>query len=405
MRPSVIQPFAALRYAAGDISKEICPPYDVISPAEKEELLAASGYNIVRVEFPENKPVGIKRAGKTFQSWRRDGVLIKDRRPSFYVYTQQFEISGRSRTRTGFFCALKLDPERIYRHEHTSAKPVDYRLELLKGVGANTSPIFCLFGDTQGRASDTLSAYMDKKSTKRLYQFTDKDNIKHSLRAVTDPLAIFEIQKTFTGEKFVIADGHHRYRTSLLYAEMKNRQAAGRDRAARPAHGAGATAGTICPHNYILAFLCPAESPGLVILPTHRAVRPRTDVSSKIKRYFDLKEWDGKGKPQIVVYHTGSFRIMHLKKKYLDKFRRYLQVPAIVLHKLVFDEVRTEDIYFTKDYQDAVRKAEEVRGYAFLLEPVKTGDLFLYSLSGMIMPPKTTYFYPKVPAGLVVYQV
>ncbi|MFN3966105.1 MAG: DUF1015 family protein [Endomicrobiia bacterium] len=372
----LVEPFNGIRYTQKNLCKLICPPYDIISPQDKKELENLSPYNFVRIELPDNA----KSAKNLLNLWANKKILIKEKMSSIYVYQQEFFISKKKFIRTGFFSALKLDPERIYKHERITLKPVQQRLELLKETKTCTSPIFCLFDDRKKGVQKILSKVISKKPA---IEFTDKENIKHKLWILSDPKIVSKLKEKIDKSDIIIADGHHRFHTSLLYKE-KNPLA---DR--------------------ILAFLCSTEDKGVVILPTHRVVKNRPEIKQKIEKYFNLSRWDGKSKPQIVCYFNGEFNVLtpknfsKLKEKIKNKL--YLKVPAIILHKIILDEVNPEDIFYTKNIDEAVKEAQKINGYAFLLEAASIRSIFLLSKHGEIMPPKTTYFYPKIPAGIVCY--
>jgi len=375
-KPYLVEEFSGIRYSQKDLSKLICPPYDVISLEEKKNLENLSPYNFVRIELPENA----KKAKMFLNLWENKKILVKEKNPSFYVYQQEFSISKKKFTRTGFFSALKLDPQRIYKHEKITLKPIQQRFELLRETKTCTSPIFCLFSDRKNKIEKLLLKITLKKPE---LEFTDRENIKHRLWISSDEKINLNLKENLEKSDIVIADGHHRFHTSLLYKE----KFPSADR--------------------ILAYLCSIEDKGVVILPTHRVVKNRPEIKLKIEKYFNLSKWDGKSKPQIVCYFNGEFNVLKPKnisypKKFL-KNKLLLSIPAIILHKIILDEVNPEDIFYTKNIDEAVKEAQRINGYAFLLEPAPIKSIFALSKKGEIMPPKTTYFYPKVPAGIVFY--
>lgn len=386
-----IIPFRAIRYSgADDLSGLVCPPYDVINPAERQRLLSLPN-NFVRIESPqqiglsETKDiVAATASGRTYKKWLKSGVLAREKAGAFYYYSQEFELAGKKITRRGFFAALKLDEKQILIHERISRKPIQGRLELMKKTEANISPIFCLFPDAGGKAMRILK----KLSKGQEYdEFTDNGGVRHKTSAITDPKTIYALSQCLRGAKVMIADGHHRYRTAIIF----------RDR-----HGGRKEYGGH--FDYILAFLCPLEDPNVVIMATHRALRAYPDVVMRLEENFRLVPWSGRKAPGIIVYKDGSFFDIRLKSKLLEKrMAGYSRIPSMLLDKTVLGSVPVDNIFYTHDQADAISCAQSVQGYAFLLQPPSVKDVYRFAKSGVAMPPKTTFFYPKIPAGLVIY--
>jgi uncharacterized protein (DUF1015 family) len=153
------------------------------------------------------------------------------------------------------------------------------------------------------------------------------------------------------------------------------------------------------PYNYILIYLCPLNDPGMVVLPTHRVVRIHPDLWSVTKRNFNICQWNGKGQPSIVRYYSGRFEQLIPKKKSND-------ISVRILHNMLLDKIyEKEEIAYVKDIDEAVQYAGRINGMAFLLDAPDTRKVYQESRSGKIMPHKTTYFYPKIPAGIVIYSL
>src|SRR3989339_442650 len=251
-----IKPFHGIRYKDGDISKFICPPYDIISAPEKERLKKSSAANLVRIELPDaaggcNK---YQSAARLFNDWRAKNVLLEDKTPALYFYEQTFADKGRKMTRRGFFAALGLEnPHKgnIKPHEKTLAKPKEDRLKLIRAVRANISPIFGLFNDPKKRI---VTLAKDISRAKPLSSAKDKDGVTHRFWKLEDRETIACIQNMLDNQNIFIADGHHRYETAWNYSQERKKK----DK--KFSKDAG--------YNFVLVFLCPMEDPGLSIWPT-----------------------------------------------------------------------------------------------------------------------------------------
>ena len=378
-----IIPFRGIRYKQKALANLISPPYDVISPEQRAELLKLSEYNFVRIELPES----YLSAKRTFESWAKGKILIRDKQPSIYVYQQEFLCASRNIKRTGFFCGVRIDERNIRTHEDTLSKPVEDRLKMLRFLETATSAVFSLFPDSQNRISNVLSKIVKEKP---VVQFKDKTGISHRFWQIAEPKIIKQISNGLAKEKILIADGHHRTKVSAIYrSEMSARSK---------------KSGGLAPYDYVFMYLCPMDDPGIVILPTHRVVQHDPDIENKISKYFNLKHWDGKSLPYLTVFFQGEFKTMELKNKKLKK--QYSEDMSIIaLHELVLNQVNSHDIVWTKEIAEAVKKAHGINGYAFLLNPPSINTIYKLARSRKNLPIKTTYFYPKVPAGLVMYSV
>lgn len=362
----------------------ICPPYDVINEEEKQRLRKLSKYNFVHIELPES----YEKAEKNLNNWIKNKVLIKDNQPSIYIYQQKFNYSGKEFTRTGFFCVLKLpDVEkgknRILKHEKVSQTPVKDRLELLRKTQTNTSPIFCLVEDKKKNISKLLYRLIRNKPTA---SFTDTEKILHRYWVVKEERFIKNLIKNMKNEEPFIADGHHRWTTAMLY----------RDEIKKTGNYSSEDS-----YNYVLIYIVPAQDKGILVLPTYRVVKYRDELKEKIKKYFVIKNYSSGNKiPYIVTYHDGKFsQIVPKNEKYLK------EIPVVLLHKILLDDIYSKDeIFYTKSISEAVEYAQKSSGVAFFIDKPDMKKIFHLSRKGEIMPHKTTYFYPKVPAGIVIHK-
>ena len=265
---TALEPLRALRYDGSRVALDdvVCPPYDVISPADREALLKRSEYGVVRLELPDTA----NEAAQLLHEWRRDGVLVRDAEPALWWHEQRFTgPDGIDRTRAGFFAAVRLSPYeegRVRPHERTHAHAKQARLELMRATRANLSPIFGLYDDPEGgprrgAGAGTAGDAPDMEAT-------DGDGTVHRFWRVTSPDAIAAIQAAMAEREILIADGHHRYETALSYREEQ------RERDGNPADDR--------PYDFILMYLANLHGEGLAIYPDAprraRAARRRRPV-------------------------------------------------------------------------------------------------------------------------------
>lgn len=382
-------PFRGLRYdaaTAGALSEVICPPYDVIDDAARERLYARSPHNFVRVEFPKDGPdEKYARAAKDLGDWIRRRVLRRDQRDSFYLHEHEFEVAGRRLVRRGIFGALRLYPQGegvVLPHELTFPKAKADRLELLRATRANTSPVFGMFADESGLMRSLGEAAREPAGEATM------GSERHRLERLDETQAVTRIASALRDQRIYIADGHHRYETALNFLT---------ERGDVPPHA---------PERYVLAFLCALDDPGLKILGTHRVMRGAdAALESAIARSFDTAEIDrgalGDIQPGIVVARGGVFRALTLRPatdlSALPAAWRTL--PVAIAEELLVKPARDAGAEVT--YEHDTGKAIAA-GTAILLRAVDPATLQRVADAGERMPQKTTYFYPKVPAGLVV---
>lgn len=398
-----IFPFKAFRYQLSQtkLSKALCPPYDIIGP-KLEKQLRQNPLNAVHVELPEGTSDDkYVRAKETWQEWRNKGIVRQDTDASFYIYEQSFTVNRKQFVRKGFFSEVQIEKPgagAILRHELTLSQPKEDRLKLLRSVQINTSPIFGIFRDPKSKIRDILNWYSKGDP---IVQFTDSDHVTHKLWQFSDPLSIQRVQLALGNASIFIADGHHRYETAWNYVqEMKV--------ASELENGN--------PSSRVLFFLCPVRSPGLVIFPTHRVWKERTELSQILARLkscrdvFELKEAE---KP--VLHRKNSFLVTDGKnhffvkvrsfaalRKHLRKFsKNSLNISLVQIHSLLYPGMKKEDFIYTHDQRDAVELAKKNKTVTFLVPPTSVQHLISVVSSGDLMPQKSTYFYPKIITGLV----
>jgi uncharacterized protein (DUF1015 family) len=325
------------------------------------------------------------------REWIRERVLVRDERDAFYLHEHEFELAGRRLIRRGIFGALRLYPKRdavVLPHEQTFSGPKADRLELLRATRANTSPIFGMFADESGVMRSLGEAQYSSAGEAAV------GTERHRLARIDDPAVVARVSAALRDRRVYIADGHHRYETALNYL------------AERGDVGASAS------ERYALTYLCALDDPGLRILATHRVLRARGDtrlvagaLEGAIARAFDVAEIDrgalGDIQPGIVVAGDGRFRSLTLRPA-TDVSRlpaAWRTLPVAIAEELLVKPVLEAggETAYEHDLERAV-----AAGTAILLRAVAPETLRRIADAGELMPQKTTYFYPKVPAGLVV---
>lgn len=403
-----ILPFRAFHYGSDRlriVSRLVCPPYDVISPEEHKRLLKAHGENFVKVELPSGPPADkYRRAAKIWKRWLGSGVLARDSSPAFYVYEASFRSprTGRRMVRRGFFAALRVVPwgRGVHPHEKTLPTHKADRLKLFKAMGVQPSSIQVLFDDPAGKGA----RFLRKAGLRKPWvDYSDPSGVRHRVWRVSDPAETEALRSALKRSEVVIADGHHRYETSRAFGAWARRRWGRRS----PASG------------YVMAYFSPVDDPGLEILPTHRA------VGWDKRRFVRLEKWgtlipvknlaaleplmDGRssgGTREVGVYRRGNyFRYRMTKVPPSLRGGALARLAVGCLHAGALDGLGKEDFFFTRNPREAVRVADATDGWAFFLAPTDLRQVMEVSTSGRVMPPKSTYFYPKIPSGLVSHSL
>jgi uncharacterized protein (DUF1015 family) len=408
-----IIPFRGLLYNTDKVSigDVLAPPYDIISPEFREELYQRDPYNIVRIDFGKELPGDkaesnkYERAKKYLDTWSKEGVLIQSERPSLYAYEMSYQVDGKNKKLLGFLGLVKLEElgkGMIYPHECTYSKPKQDRLNLLRICEANISPIFSLYKSYNQEVSATLKERI--QSTPYL-EAPDSEGSVHRLWEINEPNAIETIQREFIKNPVFIADGHHRYETSFEFHREMSR-------------GRNGDKGTM-PYDYVLMFLVDMYDEGITILPTHRLVPDiPDDIENMLARYFKIESFDMNvdikrklaGKyDSFGFYRNGSSTWMLLTYKGGNLAEIPLdlrEVDVFILHELLLKKIcHATDIGYEMDFKQTLKKVQDGQyRAAFFLNPTKVTDVEKAAISSMRMPPKSTYFYPKLLTGLVIHK-
>jgi uncharacterized protein (DUF1015 family) len=408
-----ISPLHALHYdlaRTGGLAPVAAPPYDVIDPAQRAELLTRSPHNVVAIDLPRDPAGGdpYAHAAATLADWRANGIVVADRQPALWALEQDYAgRDGRRSTRHGLFARVRVEdygPGRIRPHERTHPGPKEDRLRLTRATRANLSPIFSLY---DGDAWSPLAPHV---AGPPFGQLTDDDGTTHRLWRVGDAAAIAAVQEALAPAELLIADGHHRYETARVYAGEVG--------------GEG-------PHRHVLMCLVSLGDPGLTIFPTHRLLtglddERRVALREAIRRDWDVEEVTG---DELEPAPDGRVRIGYLDAHHGRPLRLTLKDPAIAEAALPgkppayrrLDTAVTEALLLqgalgmSEDDISHLRGLDYARSTAEARERVRAGDvqagLFMgpapvelvreVAAAGEVMPPKSTYFFPKVLTGLL----
>jgi uncharacterized protein (DUF1015 family) len=408
-----VRPLRAVHYdlaSAGPLADVVAPPYDVIDARQRAELVARSPYNVVEIDLPDgDEPYA--HAAELYTEWQHAGVLVRDSEPALWPLEQRYRgPDGELRTRRGFFARVRVEEYgagRIRPHERTHPGPKEDRLRLTRATRANLSPIFSLYSDAEGNAWNALSA---TAAGAPWGEVTDGDGTVHRLWRCGDPAAIEVVQTTLADAELLIADGHHRYETARVYAEEIG--------------GEG-------DHRYVLMCLVALEDPGLTIFPTHRLVRGldaarRAALAEAIERDFvatavardQIAPVAGTG--PLELGYVDARQTLHLALRdqsiadaaLAELPSAYRRLDTGVLEALLLKGalgLTDEDISHLHGFgyaRDAAQALELVESgeydAAFVLRPTPVEAVREVAASGVNMPPKSTYFFPKVLTGLVI---
>jgi uncharacterized protein (DUF1015 family) len=431
---AIIKPFQAWRYDGGKVRLEdvVTQPYDKISPEMQDHYYAASPNNLVRIILgkPEAGDDAAKnvysRAGANFREWRRSGVLRRDPEPAIYAYQQHFKVpgdpSGMRHMRSGFIALGKLHDysERVvHRHEQTLSKPKADRMNLLRATHGHFGQLFMLY-----RSSHDLIGSLVPPPT---ISVKDEYGVEHRVWRIDDPKFIARLQHEMADKKLIIADGHHRYETALAYRdEMRSQNPAVQD----------------APWDFVMMTFVNMDSPGLVVLPTHRVVKnlenfQLSELLAKAAQWFTVEDVTARFHsdqpmdllggddaphyaytPTLLAVSSDRAHLLRAKPGPADSALANLdakerQLDVVQLHKLLLENalgMSEEDIRaqrylaYIRDPREAVAGVRSgASQLAFLTNPVSMEQIRDIAFGGGVMPQKSTDFYPKLLSGLTIY--
>lgn len=428
---AVVQSFPALRYdlgQVGDLSDVVAPPYDVIDATFQDQLYKQHPCNVVRIDLNRAEPDDVSdqdryaRAEKYFRQWQQDRVLIREHENTLYVYHQEFDWEGKHYVRKGFLGRLALEEfgkGKVFPHEQTMSGPKMDRLLLTRACKANLSPVFGLYPDAENEAQWPL-----EEAILKLTPLVAKDHlgVVHRLWPVTDQAVISKVQQLMLDKPVFIADGHHRYETSLNYRrELQERGELTPD----------------SPANGVLMMFVSMEDPGLAILPTHRMVSGLPDLTSEqlidvLKPNFEIEVAANADEAWELMAADGTQSYFGLctpsdgkwiMARVTDASPMALRAPdqteawrglgVSLLNKLILEHLicgRYPDAKPTFKYPHLMEEvkagvAQKQCQLACLVNPAQINHVRDIASKLEKMPPKSTFFYPKLLTGLVFHSL
>jgi len=427
-----IEAFRAFRYdmARVALAQVATQPYDKITHEMQDRYYAASPYNLVRIilgkcnasDDPTDNPY--TRAATFFENWRREEIFRQDPEPSVYRYAQQFSPPGSNLQveRTGFIALGKLEDYSariVHRHEQTLAKPKADRLDLLRATRAHFGQIFMLYSDPAAEVDGALLT-----ANPPTIKMHDEYGVLHQVWRISDTGIIELVREKMREKKLIIADGHHRYETALTYRNERRAQA-------------GNALDPRAPYEFAMMTFVNMDSPGLLILPTHRVVHGLTEFSIESFRreaseYFSVEEADASltpsrarsilreaGQTGTALLAIAADRVFLLSRPkapsevFGNISLRQQELDVMHLHKCLLERAlgiseesvrNQQNVAYVRDAEQAmtmVRAGEA--NVAFLMNPARIKQIRDIAFAGEVLPQKSTDFYPKLLSGLTVY--
>ena len=416
-----IRPFKAIRYTkkAGALKNLITQPYDKIDKKMQKEYYDKSTYNFCRLILPmESNRYEIAR--QRMQQWLSEGILAKDAEPAVFVCKQEFELFGKTCTRTGLIAASALhsfSENKVFPHEITYSAPKIDRLNMMRAIQKNLEPVFFIYSDPE---HETIDFFAEIANTQPIVTVEDSFRVKHTLWKVTDPKKIKLLQKAIEDKIFVITDGHHRYESAIAYRDEMRKQSHWTENSA---------------FNFHMSIMVPFQEEGLVVLPTHRLLKHSKLTVKKLRalgNFFTVVEID----PTIEALNIflESHRVEHVfcaydgakayglllkDEKSVSKFvtanysKETRLLDVVILRDVIFKNILNthelkmdEDILYVRWIKDAFAKVDSGEAkLAFLLNPISPETVWRIAQKSERMPEKSTDFYPKMVSGLMMMDI
>ena len=433
-----IQPIDVITYAQSDpasLSTKVAPPYDVLDEGPKRTLLERDPHNIVEIDLPVTPPKTVgpdeayAGAADVMQRWLHEGVLRRHDKPCLVAYEQAYTIDGQSLARRGLFVGCGLEdfnqPNGVFRHEMTIPGGVNDRYKLTEATGAQLSPVFSVFDDPQAEVVGMLSAWFDDTPAD-LDATTEHDSVRHRCWLIDDASTIEKVTRWFASRPVFIADGHHRYTTALKFH---------RDHPDLPAAGK------------CLMVLVAAQDPGMIVRATHRVVTGLTDLTAERLQLeiaevggmkleatdhgadglADMAAWlatSDVGRHAMGLFEPSSgqtFALTYvdddpLGTSHADRPGVWRGLDVAVLQHHLIEQV-VGPVFAKRGMEDVAVKytaeASAVKDLAHagpgrlgvLMQPTPLESVMAVAEADDVMPPKSTFFYPKLASGLAIHPV
>jgi uncharacterized protein (DUF1015 family) len=441
-----ITPFRALRYDPTRVSltEVATQPYDKITPEMQDRYYAANPHNLVRIilgkrsasDGPQDNPY--TRAANFFAEWRIKGIFQQDPKPSIYRYTQRFTSPGIKvdLERRGFIALGKVEDYSagiVFRHEQTLAKPKADRLDLLRATRAHFGQIFMLYSDPSAEIETALVS-----TEAPVIEMRDEYGVLHQVWRISVPETLDLVRSKMQDKKLIIADGHHRFETALNYRNERRAAAAaagaGREGVSAPGSAPGHV---LVPYEFAMMTFVNMDSPGLLILPTHRVVHGLSSFSMEslregAKEFFSVEEVDASinasraaailkeaGQTGTALLAVGRDRVFLLSRckapttVFGGLSLRQQGLDVVQLHKCLLEGVlgiseeairNQQNVTYIRDAAEAINMVREGKAdVAFLMNPARMQQVRDIAFAGEVLPQKSTDFYPKLLSGLTVY--
>jgi uncharacterized protein (DUF1015 family) len=384
------EPFRAIRYAAShDLAKVTAPPYDVLSDADVDELAARDPHNVVHVDVPRGGDVRYSQAAITLQDWLAERDLVVDAAPTLTIYRRRFtDATGQRRELSGVLGALEVvdvDSGEVLAHERTTPKASTDRLELTRATHANLSPVWCL------SAYPGLSALLETNGEP--VGTVTVDGVEHVVERLTEPARIAEISRAVAARPALIADGHHRYAVARQYRD---------ERRAEADENPGA--------ELTLAFVGELVAEQLSVEAIHRLYTgiSATDLAAALADTFELEPADGELTPEVLAAMERDGRLVLVRPDGWDwlipRLGAFAGLRALdglwLEHTLDGSAAEVTYQHGLDEVVDAVRSGRAEA--AVLIRPVSVEEIRRTAEERLLMPPKSTYFTPKLRTGLVI---
>ncbi len=416
-----IRPFRAIRYTrkAGDPKNLITQPYDKIDLALQREYYKKSPYNYCRLILPmeDNK---YELAQQRIQKWLGEGILAKDEEPAVFVSKQDFQLSGKTYTRTGLIAAMRLcsyGKNTVFPHEVTYKEPKADRLNMLRAVQKDLEPVFLIYSDPE---KVTINFFAEITKTKPALEVENSFGVKHAIWRVTASQKLKLIQKAMENKKLVITDGHHRYESALAYRDERLKNGKWAKDAA---------------FNFHMCYMVPVQDEGLVVLPTHRLLREyelTDDTLKALKLFFTISDITPKVEAldffleshkteHAFCVYDGSKAYSLLLHNYKTAYelvnancpREACFIDVVLLRDVIFKLIMKvgklkmdENILYAESTRSALKKVDSGRAkLAFLVNPINPETVWQIAQKNWRLPEKSTDFYPKPVSGLTMMDI